>query len=156
MVAWRRETYSAVPVDLRPVASLFPQTGLDSGCLVHLFPRTGNCSDAAATVICLKLAGPPPLTVCSWAGLDCGIDTKERTLYFETFIRFVAAFRALNNLKLRILIGGLFNVDLKVIQVGRSTRRTSKIYLCSGSSGNSLKCRHFSTPTDQTRTRGES
>ena len=72
------------------------------------------------TLSCLSprcTAGPPALTVISWAGLDCSTDNKERTLYFETFIRFVGAFRSLNNLKLRILIGGLFNVDLKVIQV---------------------------------------
>ena len=56
--------------------------------------------------------------MCSWAGIDYSLDNKDRTLYFETFIRFVGAYRALNNLKLRILIGGLFNVDLKVIQVG--------------------------------------
>ena len=70
--------------------------------------------------ICLISAGPPApaLTVCSWAGLDYTIDNKERTLYFETFLRWVGAFRSLNNLKLRIIIGGLFNVDLKVIQVG--------------------------------------
>ena len=78
--------------------------------------------------ICLMSAGPPApaLTVCSWAGLDYTIDNKERTLYFETFLRWVGAFRSLNNLKLRILIGGLFNVDLKVIQVGSISQNMSK------------------------------
>lgn len=57
------------------------------------------------------------LTVCSWTGLNYCVDNRERNLYFETFLKFILAFRTLNNYKLRILIGGLFNVDLKVVQV---------------------------------------
>ena len=45
------------------------------------------------------------------------MDNRERNLYFETFLKFIGSFRTLNNYKLRILIGGLFNVDLKVTQV---------------------------------------
>ena len=63
--------------------------------------------------------GSTALTVCSWTGLDYNVDNKERNLYFETFLKFIGAFRTLNNCKLRILIGGLFNVDLKVTQVGK-------------------------------------
>ena len=83
------------------------------------------------TICLLSVGSAPALTVCSWAGLDYSIDNKERTLYFETFLRWVGAFRSLNNLKLRILIGGLFNVDLKVIQVGniRSFKIFSNIFL---------------------------
>ena len=66
------------------------------------------------------------MTVWSWAGLDYTIENKDRTLYFETFLRWVGAFRSLNNLKLRIIIGGLFNVDLKVIQVGSAKIQISQ------------------------------
>ena len=59
------------------------------------------------------------LTVVSWAGLFASFEYKERTLYFETFLKFVGAFRSLNNVKLRILVGGLYNVDLKVTQFWR-------------------------------------
>ena len=112
-----------------------------------------------SATICLISPGPAPpspaLTVCSWAGLDCSIDNKERTLYFETFLRWVGAFRSLNNLKLRILIGGLFNVDLKVIQVGNIYKYLQMFpnIPSSGSSPTLLPC---CTPTDQTPTRGGS
>ena len=62
-------------------------------------------------------SGSTALTVCSWTGLDYALDNRERTLHFETFLKFIGSFRTLNNYKLRILIGGLFNVDLKVTQV---------------------------------------
>ena len=54
------------------------------------------------------------LTVISWPGLLYSIEQKERSLFFETFLKFLGAFRSLNNYKLRILVGGLYNVDLKV------------------------------------------
>ena len=62
------------------------------------------------------------LLACDWnvrvvAAKTSSGDSKERNLYFETFLKFIGAFRTLNNCKLRILIGGLFNVDLKVTQV---------------------------------------
>ena len=45
VVAWKTRVYSAVSVDLAPMAALFPQTNLASACLVHLFPlTTGNVS----------------------------------------------------------------------------------------------------------------
>ena len=59
------------------------------------------------------------LTVVSWTGLFASFEYKERTLYFETFLKFVGAFRSLNNVKLRMLVGGLYNVDLKVTQFWR-------------------------------------
>lgn len=59
------------------------------------------------------------LTVVSWTGLLYTFSHKERTLFFETFLKFLGAFRSLNNYKLRILVGGLFNVDLKVTQFWR-------------------------------------
>ena len=68
-------------------------------------------------VIGILNQGNIAVTVCSWSGLAYSIDGKERNLYFETFLKFIGSFRTLNNYKLRILIGGLFNVDLKVIQV---------------------------------------
>ena len=91
--------------------------------------------DYQLTISLISAAPPPPalaLTVCSWSGLDYTIDNKERTLYFETFLRWVGAFRSLNNLKLRILIGGLFNVDLKVIQVGniKNISKYFQIFYC--------------------------
>ena len=70
-------------------------------------------------------AGSLALTAVSWSGLDYSLDAKERSVYFETFLRFIGAFRTLNNYKLRILIGGLFNVDLKVIQVLNTLLRKS-------------------------------
>ena len=54
------------------------------------------------------------LTVISWPGLLYSFEQKERSLFFETFLKFLGAFRSLNNYKLRILVGGLYNVDLKV------------------------------------------
>ena len=59
------------------------------------------------------------LTIVSWTGLYYTFDTKERTLMFETFLKFLGAFRSLNNYKMRILVGGLYNVDLKVTQFWR-------------------------------------
>ena len=72
--------------------------------MVHLWPKT---------------AGAIAITVVSWNGLMYSESNKERTVYFETFLKFIGAFRALNNYKLRILIGGLYNVDLKVTQFWR-------------------------------------
>ena len=62
----------------------------------------------------LQVSGAVALTVISWPGLLYSFEQKERSLYFETFLKFLGAFRSLNNYKLRILVGGLYNVDLKV------------------------------------------
>ena len=72
--------------------------------MVHLWPKT---------------SGAIALSVISWNGLFYSEDNKQRTLYFETFLKFVGVFRTLNNYKLRVLIGGLYNVDLKVTQFWR-------------------------------------
>ena len=56
------------------------------------------------------------LTAVSWTGLHYTFTSKERNVYFETFLKFLGAFRSLNNFKLRLLVGGLYNVDLKVTQ----------------------------------------
>ena len=72
--------------------------------MVHLWPKT---SRAIA------------FTVISWNGLFYSQENKKRTLYFEAFLKFVVVFRTLNNYKLRVLIGGLYNVDLKVSQFWR-------------------------------------
>ena len=56
------------------------------------------------------------LTAVSWTGLHYTFTAKERNVYFETFLKFLGAFRSLNNFKLRLLVGGLYNVDLKVTQ----------------------------------------
>ena len=61
-----------------------------------------------------QVSGAVALTVISWPGLLYSFEQKERSLFFETFLKFLGAFRSLNNYKLRILVGGLYNVDLKV------------------------------------------
>ena len=63
-----------------------------------------------------QVSGAVALTVISWPGLLYTFDQKERSLFFETFLRFLGAFRSLNNYKLRMLVGGLYNVDLKVMR----------------------------------------
>ena len=97
-------TFSATPVDLLPVSQLFPQTNVDSATMVHLWPKSS--------------AGMS-LTVMSWAGLFYTQDFRERTVYFETFLNFIEAFKSLNTYNLRILIGGLYNVDIKLAQFWR-------------------------------------
>ena len=86
-------------MDLGPIARLFPETNVDSATMVHLWPRT---------------SGAIALTAMSWNGLFYSENVKKRNLYFETFLKFVGVFRTLNNFKLRILIGGLYNCDLKI------------------------------------------
>ena len=66
-----------------------------------------------------QVSGAVALTVISWPGLLYTFDQKERSLFFETFLRFLGAFRSLNNYKLRMLVGGLYNVDLKVMRGGK-------------------------------------
>ena len=66
------------------------------------------------TALFPQVSGAVALTVISWPGLLYTFDQKERSLFFETFLRFLGAFRSLNNYKLRMLVGGLYNVDLKV------------------------------------------
>lgn len=41
-IAWNTYVYSATPVDLVPVAMLFPQTNLISSCMVHLWPKNSG------------------------------------------------------------------------------------------------------------------
>ena len=116
-IAWNTFVYSATPVNLFPVAMLFPQTNLISSCMVHLWPKNPGFSVKTYVSIGIFHKGNIAVTVCSWSGLDYSLDGKDRNLYFETFLKFIGSFRTLNNYRLRILIGGLFNVDLKVIQV---------------------------------------
>ena len=59
------------------MARLFPQAGLAAAAVVHLWPRT----TAAA------------LTVFSWAGLQYTADPAQRNTTFETFLKFVGAYR---------------------------------------------------------------
>ena len=73
------------------------------------------------TSLFLQVSGAVALTVISWPGLLYTFDQKERSLFFETFLRFLGAFRSLNNYKLRLLVGGLYNVDLKVMMRGEKT-----------------------------------
>ena len=74
------------------------------------------------------MSGAVALTVISWPGLLYSIEQKERSLFFETFLKFLGAFRSLNNYKLRILVGGLYNVDLKVtIMMYNMTLTTLKV-----------------------------
>ena len=63
-----------------------------------------------------QASGAVALTAVSWTGLHYTFTAKERNVYFETFLKFLGAFRSLNNFKLRLLVGGLYNVDLKVTQ----------------------------------------
>ena len=66
-----------------------------------------------------QVSGAVALTVISWPGLLYTFDQKERSLFFETFLKFLGAFRSLNNYKLRMLVGGLYNVDLKVMRADK-------------------------------------
>ena len=77
---------------------------------VHLLRKTS---------LFLQVSGAVALTVISWPGLLYTFDQKERSLFFETFLKFLGAFRSLNNYKLRLLVGGLYNVDLKVMRGGK-------------------------------------
>ena len=43
-IAWNTYVYTATPVDLLPVALLFPQTNLISSCMVHLWPKNSGCT----------------------------------------------------------------------------------------------------------------
>ena len=97
-------TFSSTPVDLLPVSQLFPQTNVESATMVHLWPKSS--------------AGMS-LTVMSWGGLFYTQDTKERTIMFETFLNFIESFKSLNAYNLRVLIGGLYNVDIKLAQFWR-------------------------------------
>ena len=68
------------------------------------------------------------LTAVSWTGLHYTFTAKERNVYFETFLKFLGAFRSLNNFKLRLLVGGLYNVDLKVTQFWKFSDLIPLIY----------------------------
>ena len=68
------------------------------------------------------------LTITSWTGLYNHFNNKERTVTFETFLKFLGAFRQLNNYKMRILVGGLYNVDLKVTQFWRFPELVPLVY----------------------------
>jgi len=112
-VAWKTSIYRATLVDLTPIAQLFPQTNVDSSTMVHLWP---------------KVSGAVALTITSWTGLYNHFNNKERTVTFETFLKFLGAFRQLNNYKMRILVGGLYNVDLKVTQFWRFPELVPLVY----------------------------
>ena len=75
----------------------------------------------------LQVSGAVALTVISWPGLLYSFEQKERSLYFETFLKFLGAFRSLNNYKLRILVGGLYNVDLKVTMINSMILTSLKV-----------------------------
>ena len=93
---------------MEPVAGLFPQTNMSSGTMIHLWPKDTGLA----------------MSVVSWAGLDYIMDIKERSNTFLTFLNFIDAFISLNNLKLRILVGGLYNVDTKLAQFWRFNNLT--------------------------------
>ena len=75
-----------------------------SASMVHLWPKSS--------------AGIA-LTVMSWSGLLYNQESKKRNVQFQTLLNFVEAYKNLNNLNLRFLIGGLFNVDIKLAQFWR-------------------------------------
>ena len=75
-----------------------------------------------------QVSGAVALTITSWTGLYNHFNNKERTVVFETFLKFLGAFRQLNNYKMRILVGGLYNVDLKVTQFWRFPELVPLVY----------------------------
>ena len=75
-----------------------------------------------------QVSGAVALTITSWTGLYNHFNNKERTVVFETFLKFLGAFRQLNNFKMRILVGGLYNVDLKVTQFWRFPELVPLVY----------------------------
>ena len=101
-----------------------------------------------------QVSGAVALTVISWPGLLYTFDQKERSLFFETFLRFLGAFRSLNNYKLRMLVGGLYNVDLKVMRGDKK----AALFCCNDgrwpSSGGFLTWFPWSTVIGQIQARG--
>ncbi|XP_023319983.1 uncharacterized protein LOC111695055 isoform X4 [Eurytemora carolleeae] len=103
-IAWKKDEFTGTSSDLSKISTMFPQTLCSSSTMVHLWAQ--NSTEAS-------------LSLVSWSGLTYRNTARDRLCVFETALRFFTAFRTLNNLKLRILIGGLFNIDIKIIQFWR-------------------------------------
>ena len=101
--------------------------------MVHLWPKVRGTleidiwKELYLPFQVFQVSGAVALTVISWPGLLYSFEQKERSLYFETFLKFLGAFRSLNNYKLRILVGGLYNVDLKVPMMLNMTLTSLKV-----------------------------